>query len=55
MPQRPSKKVKAQPNAKAGITKGLTGGDKASQKRYEDKAARTILGKYEGRKSIDRG
>lgn len=55
MPQRPSKKAKAQTNAKSGITKGLIGGDQASQKRHEDKAARTILGKYQGRKSIDRG
>jgi len=55
MPQRPSKKAKAKPNAKTGLVKGLMGGDQACQKRYEEKAARTILGKYEGRKSIDRG
>jgi hypothetical protein len=55
MPQRPSKKPKAKPTTKADIVKGLAGSDQASQQRHQDKAARTILGKYQGRKSIDRG
>jgi len=55
MPQRPSKKAKAKPNAKPDIVKGLVGGDQAAQQRHQDKAARTIIGKYQGRKSIDRG
>jgi hypothetical protein len=54
MPQRPSKKPKRQSTAKNDIVKGMTGGDQESQQRHQDKAARTIIGKYQGRKSIDR-
>lgn len=51
MPQRPSKKSKARPNAKPGI-KGLTEQDQASQQRHRDKTTKAILGKFQGRKSI---
>jgi hypothetical protein len=54
MPQRPSKKAKANAKAKSDIVQGIRGGDQASQQRHQDKAARHILGKYQGRKSIDR-
>ncbi|MEP6669152.1 MAG: hypothetical protein ABJF10_08370 [Chthoniobacter sp.] len=54
MPQRPSKKVKRQPNAKSDIVKGLAGGDQAAQQRHREKVAQTILGRYQGRKSIER-
>lgn len=52
MPQRPSKKSKARPNAKPGIGKGLTEQDQASQQRHRDKTTKAILGKFQGRKSI---
>jgi hypothetical protein len=52
MPQRPSKKAKVQPNAKSGPGKGGTDTDRAAQKRYEEKTARAIIGKFQGRKSI---
>jgi hypothetical protein len=55
MPKRPSKKAKAAPAAKSDIVKGQAGGDRAAQQRYGDKAARAIIGKFQGRKSIDRG
>jgi len=54
MPQRPSKKAKGAANAKSDITKGLAGGDKAAQQRHEEKAARTIIGRFQGRKSTER-
>ncbi|MDR3401148.1 MAG: hypothetical protein P4L99_01520 [Chthoniobacter sp.] len=54
MPQRPSKKVKKQPNAKNDVVKGLVGGDQAAQQRHREKVTQTIIGKYQGRKSIDR-
>jgi hypothetical protein len=52
MPQRPSKKVKVQPNAKPGVVKGLVAGDQASQQRHREKTTKAILGKFQGRKSI---
>jgi len=52
MPQRPSKKAKAQPGAKPGIVQGLAGADQASQQRHQEKTAKAILGKYQGRKSV---
>jgi hypothetical protein len=54
MPQRPSKKAKGAGKTKSDIVKGLAGGDKAAQRRHEEKAARTILGRFQGRKSIER-
>ena len=54
MPQRPSKKAKKPSNPKSEIVKGLTGGDKAAQQRHEEKAARTIIGRFQGRKSTER-
>lgn len=52
MPQRPSKKAKAKPNAKPGITEGLVGADQAAQQRYREKTTKAIIGKFQGRKSI---
>ncbi len=52
MPQRPSKKVKVQPNAKTGPVKGGPGADRAAQKRYEQETSKAIIGKFQGRKSI---
>jgi hypothetical protein len=54
MPQRPSKKIRKQPGAKTDIVQGHAGGDQAAQLRYGDKTARAIIGKFQGRKSIDR-
>jgi hypothetical protein len=54
MPQRPSKKPKGSANTKANIVKGLASGDKAAQQRHEEKAARTIIGRFQGRKSTER-
>ena len=51
MPQRPSKKVRPQPAAKAAP--GQDGaGDQASQQRHRSQTAKAILGKFQGRKSI---
>jgi hypothetical protein len=52
MPQRPSKKAKVRPNAKPGTTGTET--DQASQQRHREHSTKVILGKYQGRKSIDR-
>ncbi|MEI9895142.1 MAG: hypothetical protein WDN28_14945 [Chthoniobacter sp.] len=54
MPPRPSKKVRKQPNAKDDVVKGLVGGDQAAQQRHREKVNKTILGRYQGRKSIER-
>lgn len=54
MPQRPSKKAKRASNAKSDLVQGLAGGDKAAQQRHEEKAARTIIGRFQGRKSVER-
>ena len=54
MPQRPSKKVKKQTNAKNDVVQGLVGGDQAAQQRHREKVNKMILGRYQGRTSIDR-
>ena len=46
--------VPAMVGRKANIVKGLAGGDKAAQQRHEEKAARTIIGRFQGRKSTER-
>ena len=51
MPQRPSKKARPQPAAKAGPGQdGAT--DQASQQRRRNQTTKAILGKFQGRKSI---
>jgi hypothetical protein len=52
MPQRPSKKVKAQPAAKPGVVRGQAEADQVEQQRHREKTARAIIGKFQGRKSI---
>lgn len=52
MPQRPSKKPKVQPNAKASTGTGSVEGDQASQQRHREKTTKAIIGKFQGRKSI---
>lgn len=54
MPQRPSKKAKRTANNKTDIVQSLAGDDKAAQKRHEEKTARTIIGRFQGRKSTER-
>jgi hypothetical protein len=51
MPQRPSKKAKAQPT-----TKPVQGAeaDQKSQQRHQEKTARAILARFQGRTSIER-
>ena len=52
MPQRPSKKVKTQPATKPGAVKDGGRSDHGSQQRRGDDAARAILAKFQGKKSI---
>jgi len=52
MPQRPSKKSKAQSGEKPGNAKRPAGADQASQQRHQDKTTKAILGKFQGRKSV---
>ena len=52
MPQRPSKKVRVQPNAKPGAAPTGTGAMQASQQRRLEGATKAILGKFQGRKSV---
>jgi hypothetical protein len=54
MPQRPSKKSKARPTAKPGIGQTVAGDDQKSQQRHEEKTARAIIGRFQGRTSIER-
>jgi len=52
MPQRPSKKAKVRPNAKPGADDPEK--TRAEQQRARDERTKTILGRFQGRKSIER-
>jgi hypothetical protein len=52
MPQRPSKKIKAQSAAKPGTLKAGEKSDHGSQQRRGDGTTRAILAKFQGKKSI---
>lgn len=54
MPSRPSKKVKTQPAPKPGA-QNADGAAQDSQQRHRNHNTKTILGRFQGRKSIDRG